>query len=254
MPESKKTLKTSTFVRKRFIWISILMMLFACNQTTISSPTETVTPLLIETSTSSPTATLTPALPSTITPTIVINTYPQIDGQVSENEWKNQSFDYSLPHGVMHYINDDRYLYMLIDLIEDTGNDSPLDTEPWGDFFYITFDTETIAEIDANKDINYALYPGSFTLSLQYYLNQDEWTTLSTTQSKFAAGFGPSFNSSTPHRIWEFAFDLNEIHAQSDDTVYVGIRTYSQTPAFDNYLPDRFTQKFDNLIPLFLTN
>ena len=240
----------SVLVKKTYITIFILFLLSGCNLTKLEGnavPTELLPSVsTTETQIVFPTSTIIP----TITPTIVIESYPQIDGLVNEGEWKNISIEYSLPHGVMYYINDDRYLYILIDLVEDTGNDLPVEDAPYGDFFYITFDIEKNGIIDAEKDINYARYLDRYAMGLQYYLETDAWTGLYKTSSLFEVGFGPSFNSSTPHRIWEFAFSLDEIHAQLGDTIYVGVLTYSQTPPFDDFVPNNFTKNFSKLIPL----
>lgn len=51
--------------------------------------------------------------------------------------------------------NDAQFLYLAIDVVQDTGNDSGT-----GDYFWLSFDRNRDRAITANYDINYALYPG----------------------------------------------------------------------------------------------
>src|SRR5262245_870885 len=112
-------MSTSIFTRRVFIFIGMTIFLLGCNGFSVAA-TKTLTEIPASaTSTAIPiTETFTvvpPTATSTTTPIGLIETYPQIDGQVGENEWENISLKYSLPHGTMYYVNDDRYLYMLID-------------------------------------------------------------------------------------------------------------------------------------------
>jgi len=73
-------------------------------------------------------------------------------------------------------------------------------------------------------------------------------TGLKSTNSKFGAGFGPSFDSASSHQIWEFTFALDEIKAAPGQKIRFGIRTYSPTPPFRDDIPQPFYNNFSNLL------
>ncbi|MFA4957565.1 MAG: PEGA domain-containing protein [Candidatus Methanoperedens sp.] len=177
-------------------------------------------------------------------------TPPTIDGQVTGNEWDNAA-SIPLGHGSMLVKNDNSYLYLLVDLTGDTTNDPPGTTQSeLGDFFSLDFDVNLDKAITSNVDLSYGSTWGEYKLSKSYHLGPGVWTTISSTTSQLGVGFGPSMNSVTSHRIWEFAISRQEILAQS--IVRIGLRTYSQTPSFDDSLPPNFENDFSNLIEISL--
>jgi serine/threonine protein kinase len=209
------------------------------------TPVPTVTPIVATPTVVLP---LTPTLVPTSPPTADVVIFPTIDGKIGEGEWTSGSASSELSNGYMYTLNDDRYLYLLLDLTGDTGDDPARSSSPWGDFFYITFDIDNDSVIDNEVDLNYGLYPGSYSsMGFQYYLGSDTWTGLYDSTSNLHIGFTSSSNSHTPHRIWEFAFDLSELQARPGDSLGIGIRTWSETPSFDDYFPSYFTSDFSNL-------
>ena len=184
------------------------------------------------------------------TPAPIVNRIfpPAIDGFVEEGEWEASYFIYELPHGILYFQNDDNYLYVLIDLTEDTGDDPPRDSAPWGDYFSFTFDVNKNGAIDENLDISYGTTSANYKFGLQYYLAPGSFTSLLSTTSQLGVGFGPSLNSSTPHRIWEFAFDLSEIQAGPGQNVRFGVTTYSENPLFRDDIPLNSNFDFSELL------
>lgn len=176
---------------------------------------------------------------------------PKIDGTATSSEWEGTP---SLPlgHGRLHFQNDAANLYLLVDLTGDTQADPPLAYDPWGDYFWLTFDVDLNSAITPNVDLDYNTYPGTHSLGLQKYLAPGTWAGLSSTYSQLGAGFGPSPNSSSPHRIWEFAISLAEIQAAPNELVRLGMRNYSQSPSFKDDLPGNFFNDFSNLIEIAL--
>jgi hypothetical protein len=144
-------------------------------------------------------------------------TAPVIDGAVSPGEWSSATATTISSGGVnyaqMRTMNDGTYLYVLLDIYADTVNDPIPTPGVGGDFFALYFD----------KDLNHAVTPS---VDFFYSTCQDgrpfikaiELSQFSSTgcqavdpNSLGAEGFGSSFNSATPHRIWEFRLSLNEL-------------------------------------------
>ncbi len=197
---------------------------------------------------------------------------PSIDGNIAWGEWSLGN-RITLPHGFLTVLNDAVRVYFLIDLTGDTVNDSPLPSYPWGDYFWLTFDTNKDGAITPNVDLNYVTIPGTYNLRYQFYLGPGTWTTLqSSTLSSLAAGFGCSFADGSEsfqfvpfpfphpvfvcnnHRIWETGISLSEVGATPGGSVKIGLRTYSQNPSFTDDIPSGFFNDFSNLITINLAS
>lgn len=166
-------------------------------------------------------------------------------------DWE-QANKIKLESGWLLVQNDTNYVYFLVDLTMDTIIDVPLNEDPWGDYFSITFDINNDKLITPNIDLNYGFYPGQYTLGFGYYLDSSSWTGLNTSQAKLAFGYDESFNSSTPHRIWLVTIPLQEIQKKPGQVICIGIETYSQNPSFYYQNPMNFTNDFSNLIGITL--
>jgi hypothetical protein len=167
---------------------------------------------------------------------------PTIDGLASETEWV-QATVYDLPHGKLYYQNDDDYLYVLIDLIGDTGDNR----EGLGaDSFSFTFDVNENKVVDANKDFMYGFAGGDYSrFGIFYYLDCRSSTGINPSNSEAGEGFGPSFSSTIPHRIWELALALDEIQATPSQRVRFGIVTFSGFPQFLDNIPESLSDSCD---------
>lgn len=151
--------------------------------------------------------------------------------------------------------NDAKFLYLALDVLEDTGNDPSTN-----DYFWLSFDSNRDRAITANVDINYGLYPGNPNkLGLQKYLGPARWTGLSIPPlSEVVQEFGPSPNSDTSHRIWKFKIELKEINVAiswplSTPYTYFGFRVKSSSPGFTTDFPGGFYKDFTKLRQLILS-
>jgi len=169
---------------------------------------------------------------------------PKIDGHESTGEWDGAAV-FNLGHGFLLCRNDAANLYLLVDLTEDTHDDS-------GDYFWLSFDVNTDQAITSGVDVQYGLYPATHNLGLCYYQGAGATSGLTSTHSQLGAGFGTSSRSTTSHRIWELAISLSEIKAVPNGLVRMGLRTYSQTPAFTDDQPKNFHYDFSQLVEVSL--
>jgi hypothetical protein len=209
----------------------------------------TQVPLVTETATATPTPIIS-ATPTLATPTPIISATPTlatpivstvtsvppaplaIDGTAQPAEWQNAVSLAALPHGVVRWRNDNQFLYLLIDQVQDTQADTLLGSDLVGDDFYLIFDVNRNGVQDINQDVVYArdgkvrfLHAGN-TLSVP-----------SATQSIVVAGFGSTFSNAVAHRYWEIAIRLTEIQATVGQVVKLGLKVVSQNPAYVDEVP-----------------
>ena len=170
-----------------------------------------------------------------------------IDGIFQAQEWKAIGQRFKLQNGWVAFLNDDSTLYLMINLTQDYGDDSPKRTAPWGDFISLSFDVDRNRSITPNVDVAYGLYPGSYRAGIQYYLRAGARTGLQPTRSKVAAGFSGAYSRSL-HRFWEVAIPLSEIKAEPGQSVRMGIHTHSELPRFNDYHPSSMNRDFSELI------
>lgn len=189
-----------------------------------------------------------------------VTTPPQIDGSIGFGEWQlgnNIPFE----NGFISVVNDSIRLYVLIDLLDDTGDDT---RDP--DYFWLSFDVNKDGAINPNVDINYGTDPSTGNMRFQYYLGPGSWTGLQAqTYSSKARGFGcffadgtlsilgfPFVFSCSRHRVWELGIDLSEIGTQAGSNARMGFRVSSPTPSFTDNVPANFSTDFTNLIQVSL--
>jgi len=168
------------------------------------------------------------------------------------------AFDHQLaiPGGYMWTKNDANFLYVAIDIIEDTNNDPGT-----GDYFWFTFDTNRNRTITPNKDLNYGAYVNQPNkMGKQYYLGPGRWTGLSHDESKAASkiDFDISPNSSTAHRIWKLKFKLTEINVSLlpwwwSSYTFFGLRLHSSVPNLNYDTPSNFYTNFSKLHTIYFS-
>jgi hypothetical protein len=181
-------------------------------------------------------------------------TPPALSGSFSPGEWQNAGV-LPMPGGFILVKNDSNFLYLAIDLINDTGNSAGV-----GDYFWLTFDNNRDATITSRVDVNYGIYPSlPIRMDRSYYLGPGTWTGLLGTPSPSAAqqGFGPSPNAAAPHRIWEMRIALSEVGIPVLGTstlplLRFGLRVASTTPAFVTDFPASFFTNFSGLHEIYL--
>ena len=152
--------------------------------------------------------------------------------------------------------NDANFLYLALDVVSDTGNDSGTN-----DYFWLTFDNNRDRAISSGVDVNYGLYPGQPNkLGRQKYLGPGQWTGLlaDPSNSGVVQEFGPSPNSDVSHRIWKFRIELSEINVAlswplSTPYTYFGFRVKSSNPGFTTDFPGDFYKDFAKLRQLVLS-
>jgi len=178
-----------------------------------------------------------------------------LNAPLSSGGWED-SGQLKFSRGFVLAKNDARFLYLALDVLEDTGNDGGTN-----DYFWLTFDTNRDRTITANVDVNYGLYPGQPNkLGRQKYLGPGKWTGLlpDASSSAVVQEFGASPNSDTSHRIWKFRIDLSEINVAlswplSTPYTYFGFRVRSSNPGFTTDFPGSFFTDFSKLRQLVLS-
>ncbi len=181
-------------------------------------------------------------------------TPPVLSGTFTPGEWSNAGV-LPMPGGFVMAQNDNQFLYLAIDLVNDTGNSPGV-----GDYFWLSFDTDRNAAITPRVDVNYGIWPSlPIKLARQYYLGPGTWTGIlgDASASSVQQGFGPSMHSATPHRIWEMRIALSEIGFPAFGSttlpfVRFGLRVASNTPSFVTDFPPSFFSNFAGLNEIYL--
>jgi hypothetical protein len=172
---------------------------------------------------------------------------PTVDGVISPGEWST-GWPTAIAHGQIRTMNDASFLYVLVDVVDDTVND-PIGTVGGNEFFTLAFDTDLSFSVTPHVDLAYASCQNGVAFVKAYYLGGGAFTGCQTPSplSLGQPGFGPTLNSATPHRFWEFRLDLAEIGVDpttwttsSGDTphVRVNVGVGSDNPAFIEGSPD----------------
>ncbi|WP_425639626.1 hypothetical protein ACPUEN_08310 [Algoriphagus yeomjeoni] len=178
-----------------------------------------------------------------------------INKPMTEGDWEGAG-SLKFSRGFVMAKNDANFLYLTLDVVSDTGNDSSTN-----DYFWLTFDNTRDRAITSNIDVNYGLYPGQPNkLGRQKYLGPGQWTGLLSDPSNSAVvqEFGPSPNSEVSHRIWKFRIELSEINVSlswplSTPFTYFGFRVKSSNPGFTTDFPGNFYKDFTKLRQLVLS-
>jgi len=169
-------------------------------------------------------------------------TPPEIDGVALRDEWADGGL-LKLPHTKVFFKNDAENLYILLDVIDDTIED-----EYPGDYLWIIVDVDRSKNISPGTDVTFQILGGGRGFRKAYWLepssgSTEEWID---TVSDCAKQFRTSFNSATPHRVLEFALNLEEIGADpttwwgladQPPVVRIGLRIHSLRPPFTDEIP-----------------
>ena len=179
-------------------------------------------------------------------------TAPRIDGRIVNREWSGAGTVPlpGEPGGCLLVQNDARFLYVAIDLPEET-EPSP---DP-ADYFWFSVDVDQDGMITPDVDVNYAQAAGAPNqLARQLYLAPGQWTGLlpDHTDSMCYRGFGPSSLATVPHATWTARLDLGEMGGAPGGVIYFGLRVSSADPPVTHDLPDGFFSDFSSLVKLHL--
>jgi len=179
---------------------------------------------------------------------------PTIDGVISAGEWSGAQVT-PLIHGQMRTMNDSSFLYLLLDVTDDTVNDPTHGSGP-ADFFSLAFDVDQNFAVTPNVDLAYDACQDSRDFIKAYYLSANTFTGCQNTNpaTQGMPGFGPTPASGVSHRFWEFRLLFSEIGVDPSTWttssgevphVRVNVGTVSANPAFSSAQPD------SNLFPDF---
>jgi hypothetical protein len=137
---------------------------------------------------------------------------PTINGVVAAGEWTGATAT-PLIHGQMRTMNDGSYLYVLLDIVDDTVNDPVPTPGVNGDFFTLAFDIDLNRGVTPFVDLFYSTCQDGRPFVKAHYITAGSSTGCQTTDpaSLGARGFGATFNSATPHRFWEFRLNFAEL-------------------------------------------
>lgn len=168
---------------------------------------------------------------------------PKIDGLMGRNEWKAGRIT-PLAHGKLVTMNDGQYLYALLDFVDDTGNDAVPK-----DYYVLAVDADLNHAVTPNVDFNYDVCNDGQPFIKSYYLSASSFTSCRpvNANSLHGRGFGATFNSSTPHRFYEFRLSLAELGVDVSEwttssgnipRVRFNVAGYSATPPIGFSQPD----------------
>jgi hypothetical protein len=133
--------------------------------------------------------------------------HPILDGAASASEWGAAQL-LSFIHFQVRYENDAQFLYVLIDVTAETSNNTIAQNS---DGFTISLDVDQNGTYEI---LYYLAYSAPNPLLRSDYLGGGVYTGGYAAVSYGAYGFGPSLSTTTPHRIYELAIRLSEIHAK----------------------------------------
>lgn len=201
---------------------------------------------------------LAPSPESVVLNSVFASTPPNIDGKLNLGEWSNPS-TVPFENGYITVLNDNIRLYVLLDLLDDVGDDA-------SDYFWLIFDLDRDGVIDANQDLLYGLDPNTGNMRYSYFLGPGSTTGIQPeTYSSRGKGFGCFFSDGTlsfrfnpfsvsckKHRVWELAIDLDEINANAGGSARMAVRVNSGTPAFTNDVPKYALDDFSSMIEISL--
>ena len=115
-----------------------------------------------------------PCTPGTYTVTSLLATNPPVmDGVLNYGEWTltlNPN-RLEMDHGFMAVMNDRKRLYLVVDVLESTTNNTGANQNE----FWVTFDTDKNGQINPGVDLNYALQAATPNMRYQHYINPAQW-------------------------------------------------------------------------------
>lgn len=152
-----------------------------------------------------------------------------------------------LNQGWVYAVNDATSLFLLVDLVADTGDDSDPSGNTANDAIDIVFDIDRDGQITPGTDSSYFARAGSGQVMRAMFQEKRRKPSLTKTGASAIAKFGPSRTSSVPHRQWEIAIPLTELSTTPGSEVRLGIRTWSTNPQFDDINPPGQADDFTRL-------
>jgi len=155
---------------------------------------------------------------------------PVIDGLCDPNYW-NDSLILSFHFGSLYFKNNRENLFVLIDFIQDTGNDKTTVMPRNEDSFELIIDWDGNYKITPGIDRMYTLsrkeekrliyryYNGKVAFSSDYY-----------SSGKATPGFSTTMKNKIPHRFYECMIPLSEVKKDTQGYVLFGVKLFSKNP------------------------
>src|SRR6267143_4967352 len=145
-------------------------------------------------------------------------------------------------------MNDGSFLYVLLDVVDDTTDDPPAHAGP-GDYYVLAVDPDLNKGVTPNVDLIYDTCADGRIFIKAFYLSGSTFTGCQPVSalSEAAIGFGGTLHSMTPHRFWEFKLDLAELGVDTSTwttssgslpKVRMNVATISEHPFFSVAQPD----------------
>lgn len=177
---------------------------------------------------------------------------PTLDGVMSQGEWPD-SPQLMMTKTRIYFMNDQRFLYLLVDVPDSTGNvtDSRV-THKYGDGMAVCVDLDRDGKKTLRVDFEYSWIMWQQTCR-SWPVSNSGWTGgYTNTTSKIVWGFGPTPASSVAHRFFEVKLNLTEMRANPGDKIRLAFWTKSVTPSFIDTYPSGFdsTESFGNFYEL----
>jgi len=178
-----------------------------------------------------------------------------VDGFLRPSEYSSAG-SLPIPAGFLMVKNDAESLYIGLDVVGDTGNDSGTN-----DYFWLLVDVDRNGAPTAHTDVMYGIFPGEPNhLGRWPVLGPGTTEPIPSTQviaSAMRQGFWGTFNSTTPHRNWEIRLNLAEIGvdlsaAGPPPVVKVGVRVASSNPGFVFDFPPNAPFVFTDFVEIVL--
>jgi len=203
---------------------------------------------------------------------VYTETPPQIDGKVSLDEW-GEAVKITVrpkvwvkgepPIGYLMIQNDQEYLYILLDVTQDTEiNYVKTAGYEFPDLFYLAFDVDQNSEPTEGVDLLFVpdflegrLQAKSACLKLLWGVSEPIKS-----RSYYAVGFDKTFNEETPHVFWEIAISLEEISPPGNGVTPAissfGVMIFSPNPyiqlSFPPWMPSPGNFDFTQLITIII--
>jgi hypothetical protein len=175
---------------------------------------------------------------------------PQIDGICDKYCW-NDALKIKYDFGYLYFKNDFTKLYILIDVIADSGKDRSPAKPFCEDYFELTVDWDLDGKITKNIDRNYTLMcsdcPDACALVYRYYTGVGFFSDIYYSSGKAMAGFGSTITEEKEHRFYEIAIPLFEIKKESSNNISYGIKIVSLNPELHFESPPHFYIDFTSL-------
>jgi hypothetical protein len=153
-----------------------------------------------------------------------------------------------LAYGWVFLTNDASNLYVLVDLIGDTGDDSASPDGLGNDTIELVFDVDRDGEITPGIDTFYFARAGVPQISKRLSAGKGKKATQAKTAAAMVARFVFSSYSKSAHRKWEIAIPLAELSSRPGNDLRMGFRTWSTQPLFDDSEPPGFESDFSQLM------